>query len=79
MSLETRKQLGVWGILAIGFVLGYAVAGGTSKPEPMALASGDGDADQRADGNRGEDFAEGCPVDDENFGAETKRGPVTEF
>ena len=42
-------------------------------------ASGDGDADQRADGNRGEDFAEGCPIDDENFGAETKRGPVTEF
>ena len=44
MSLETRKQLGIWGILAIGFVIGFAVASGATKPEPTALASADADA-----------------------------------
>ena len=45
MSLETRKQLGIWGILAIGFVIGFAVASGATKPEPAAFASADGAAD----------------------------------
>ena len=44
MSLETRKQFGIWGILAIGFVIGFAVASSATKPEPAALASADGDA-----------------------------------
>lgn len=39
MSQETRKQLGIWGILSIGFILGFVVACSTSKPEPVAKAS----------------------------------------
>ena len=45
MSLEARKQLGIWGILAIGFVIGFAVASSATKPEPAALASANADAD----------------------------------
>ncbi len=43
MSHETKKQLGIWGILAIGFVLGF-IAAITSTPERKAVASAGEDA-----------------------------------
>ena len=45
MSRETKKQLGIWGILAIGFVLGFCIANSSSNTEQKAVASADGDAD----------------------------------
>ena len=44
MSQETKKQLGIWGILAIGIVLGFCAASSSSKPERKAVASAVGDA-----------------------------------
>lgn len=46
MSQETKKQLGIWGILAIGFVLGLIVAKRDSGPAPKAAAE-DASADKR--------------------------------
>ena len=39
MAHETKKQLGIWGILAIGFVLGFTAAGSTWTSEPKAVAA----------------------------------------
>jgi ribonuclease Z len=48
MSRETRKQLGIWGILAIGFVLGFIVASNSWGPDgDDALAAEDADAVQK--------------------------------
>ena len=46
MSNDTRKQLGIWGILAIGFVLGFIVARSSWGPDPKGgvLAADDADA-----------------------------------
>jgi hypothetical protein len=42
MSRETRKQLGIWGILAIRFVLGFIVASNSWGPDgDDALAAED--------------------------------------
>jgi len=41
MSLETKKQLGIWGILGIGFVLGYAAACAKTELPPPAKAGRD--------------------------------------
>ena len=32
MSRDTKKQLGIWSILGIGFLLGYVVAFRSSQP-----------------------------------------------
>jgi hypothetical protein len=62
MSQETRKQLGIWGILAIGFAMGFIAACSSSKPQPKAVASAAADNDASNDADKGAATARYSPV-----------------